>query len=141
MTDISQPEEAVVQIDNYAGTLTNVETMIQTAGLSIEYDTDDAISLADDHEDHTLGAKDPGNFDNDAVYTRAWANLCIAAWRAPNRKTYQAMFRPEGTGTGLEEYNFNTFMTGFEMSCDDGSTSTLNRKNKITGEIVKSAQA
>lgn len=137
---ISQPEEAVVKVDDYIGALTNIEDKIQTAGLSTDYDTDDSISLSDDHENHTKGALDPGTFDNDAVYTRAFAILCIHAWRAPNRKQFTYVFMPEGAGTGLEAHTFETFMTGFEINCDDKSTASMSRKNKISGAIAKSVQ-
>lgn len=137
MTDISQPEEAAVSIEHGAtGSQVRIEDKIQTAGLSFEYDTDDAISLSDDHDDHTIGLIDPGNFDMDGVYTRSRGLLLMSMWRAPNRKQFATVFMPEGADTGMEEHAFNTFMTGFEVTCDDSSTATLNSKHKVSGEVV-----
>lgn len=138
MATISQPEQTAISIDNYAGTLvTGIELRVQSSALNVEYDTDDAISLADDHENYTMGLKDPGDCDMDAVYTRVWAELGIGAWRAPAAKTFTVALSPNGTATGTELNTFETIMTGFEMTCDDKSTATFNRKNKVTGAITK----
>jgi hypothetical protein len=134
---LSQSENAVIKLDNAAGTLVSLEDKIASGGISIEHETDDAINLSDTADDHTVGMKDPGEFTMEGVYTQSRALLLMQAWRTPGDSTRTIEYNPEGAGTGDEKYTVESIMTGLSLESDESSTVMLSSTHKLTGDIAE----
>lgn len=125
--------DAVVKLDNAAGTLTDITSYVTRVTLSRNGETADVTTLADDWTKLVGGMKN-ATISIEGPYDPTFAAIGNAALGA--QKTFE--YHPQGTGSGSPVASVEIFGTSFAPTSgtDDASRWTL--EGSTSGAITDS---
>lgn len=132
----SHGKNAVVQLDNGAGTLTAITAYLSKSSLERMRETAETTVFGLNDKTYIAGMKDAtfsgeGNFD-------AALDLILSDDIGDNAASKTLQFDPQGSTSGLPRYSVETWCTKYSMDTDIGSKGGCSFELQCTGVVTRS---
>lgn len=132
---VSHGKNAVVQLDNGAGTLVSITAYLSKSSLERMRETAETTVFGLNDKTYIAGMKDAtfsgeGNFDPPLDLI-----LSDDIGDSVNTKTLQ--FDPQGSTTGLPRYSVETWCTKYSMDTDIGGKGGCSFELQCTGAVTR----
>jgi Phage tail tube protein len=132
----SHGKNAVVQLDNGAGTLAAITAYLSKASLERMRETAETTVLGVNDKTYVVGLKDAtfsgeGNFDPPL-------DLILSDDIGDNTNTKTLQYDPQGSTTGLPRYSFECWVTKYSIETDIGDKASCSFELQGTGAVTRS---
>ena len=132
---VTHGRKAVIQLDNGAGTLTDITSYLSKASMERMRDTAETTVFGNNDKTYVAGLKD-ASFSGEGNFDPALDAICDAALGTDVTKTLQ--FDPVGPGTGNIRYSVEVLITKYSFEPDLGSKVPCSFELQCTGVITRS---
>lgn len=133
---VSHGKNAVVQLDNGAGTLTAITAFLSKSSLERMRETAETTVFGLNDKTYIAGLKDAtfsgeGNFDGAL-------DLILSDDVGDNTNTKTVQFDPQGSTTGLPRYSAECWVTKYSIGTDVSDKGTCSFELQCTGVVTRS---
>ncbi|MCS6302377.1 MAG: hypothetical protein H8K07_01725 [Nitrospira sp.] len=131
----SHGKNAVVQLDNGAGSLTAITSYLSKASLERMRETAETTVFGLNDKTYVAGLKDStfsgeGNFDGAL-------DLILSDDIADNAATKTLQYDPQGSTSGLPRYSIETWVTKYSIDTDIGDKGSCSFELQGTGAVTR----
>jgi hypothetical protein len=131
---VAHGKKAVVQLDNGAGTLTDITAFVSKTAIERVRDTAETSVFGLENKTYVAGLKNmtvslEGNFD------AALDAILDAALGTDNTKTVQ--IDPQGAGTGNIRYSVETLVTKYSIDLSNSEKGACSAELQCTGVVTR----
>jgi hypothetical protein len=129
---------AVVQLDNAAGSLTDISAFVESLDFSTEIETYLTTTLGSNSQSRVVGLKD-GNFSVTFVYDRTGGvptiyNHITGIYGAAASKSFD--IRPEGSTSGYPKITGECNLKSFSLPIAVGDKLSITAQFEMTGDVT-----
>lgn len=128
-------KQAVVQLDNGAGTLTAITAFLSKASLERMRETAETTVFGLNDKTYVAGMKDAtfsgeGNFDGAL-------DLILSDDIGDNAATKTLQYDPQGSTAGLPRYSVECWVTKYSIDTDTGEKGSCSFELQCTGVVTR----
>lgn len=131
---VTHGKKAVIQLDNGAGTLTDITAYLSKGSIERMRETAETTVFGLENKTYVAGLKD-ATFSGEGNFDPALDTILDAALGTDNTKTLQ--YDPQGPGTGNVRYSVETLVTKYSVDTDIGGKASCSFELQCTGVITR----
>jgi len=131
---VTHGKKAVIQLDNGAGTLTDITSYLSKGSIERMRETAETTVFGLENKTYVAGLKD-ATFSGEGNFDPALDAILDAALGTDTTKTLQ--YDPQGSGTGNVRYSVETLVTKYSVDTDIGGKASCSFELQCTGVITR----
>jgi len=132
----SHGKNAVIQLDNGAGSLTAITAYLSKSSLERMRETAETTVFGLSDKTYIAGLKD-ATFSGEGNFDPA-LDLILSDDIGDNAATKTLQFDPQGSGSGLPRYSVECWCTKYSIDTDIGSKGGCSFELQCTGAVTRS---
>lgn len=126
--------KTVVKLDNVAGSLTAITTLVASVDHEVSRETDDDTRLGARADSNSTGLYENGDVGLEGPYSAEVIRHMGLIWGATATQTLEVNWA--GASVGRRKETAETVFTGIEVTGDIGSVSSIKTTHKVSGAIT-----